>query len=167
MGLGDLVNVLDPFLVRVEGVGTQSDELDTSLVELGLELGERTELGSVMSTQQTGRLTKGKEAQREKGVKEDHTSVVQTGVKSSGWENKTTQLSPIKSWNLMGPFVVSASKSGAVLPNLNFFCSTPSTAEPIFCFFAGGGEILAPPLYRFVRRRLSNERIIRNRIQGQ
>ena len=65
--LGDLVDVLDPFLVRVEGVGTQPNELDTSLVELGLELGERTKLGSVMSTKETSRLTKGKHEQ-EKGV---------------------------------------------------------------------------------------------------
>ena len=41
-------------------------------------------------------------------------SVVQTGVKSSGWEKSTTQLSPMNLWKLMGPWVVSASKSGAV-----------------------------------------------------
>src|SRR3954452_10605123 len=43
-------------------------------------------------------------------------SVVQTGVKSRGWENRTAQLSPIQSWNLIRPSVVSASKSGAVSP---------------------------------------------------
>jgi hypothetical protein len=44
----------------------------------------------------------------------------------------------------MGPFVVSASKSGAVDPNRNFFCSTPSTALPILAFLVGGSsEILA------------------------
>jgi hypothetical protein len=52
----------------------------------------------------------------------------------------------------MGPLVVSASKSGAVLPNLNFFCSNPSTALPILIFFAGGDEILSLFLiYLFVR----------------
>ena len=59
-------------------------------------------------------------------------SVVQTGVKSPGWENRMaygaewdkiqserdviTQESPIHSWNLIGPAVVWASKSGAMLP---------------------------------------------------
>src|SRR5260370_12949802 len=40
-------------------------------------------------------------------------SVVQTGVKSLGWENRTAQLSPIQSWKLITPLVVSAMKSGA------------------------------------------------------
>src|SRR5690554_1449880 len=41
-------------------------------------------------------------------------SVVQTGVKFFGWENRTAQPSPIQSWKLIGPCVVSAVKSGAV-----------------------------------------------------
>src|SRR5881397_2560561 len=41
-------------------------------------------------------------------------SVVQTGVKSLGCENRTAQLSPIQSWKRIGPWVVSALKSGAV-----------------------------------------------------
>src|ERR1044072_7838320 len=44
-------------------------------------------------------------------------AVVQTGVKSLGWENRTAQLSPIHSWKLIGPSVVSAVKSGAVSPS--------------------------------------------------
>src|SRR4051812_36491990 len=40
-------------------------------------------------------------------------SVVQTGVKSLGWEKSTAQLSPIHSWKWMVPCVVSAVKSGA------------------------------------------------------
>src|SRR5262249_31175880 len=43
-------------------------------------------------------------------------SVVQTGVKSLGCENRRAQLLPIQSWNLIFPSVVSASKSGAVAP---------------------------------------------------
>src|SRR3954449_7621346 len=43
-------------------------------------------------------------------------SVVQTGVKSLGCENKSAQLLPIQSWNLILPSVVSASKSGATAP---------------------------------------------------
>src|SRR5947209_17967301 len=45
-------------------------------------------------------------------------SVVQTGVKSLGCENRTPQLSPSHSWKLIVPSVVSAVKSGAVSPNL-------------------------------------------------
>src|ERR1700728_3008825 len=44
-------------------------------------------------------------------------SVVHTGVKSFGWENKIPQLSPSHSWTLIVPSVVSAVKSGAVSPN--------------------------------------------------
>src|SRR3954463_5179356 len=43
-------------------------------------------------------------------------SVVQTGVKSFGCENRTAQESPIHSWKRIVPSVVSASKSGAVSP---------------------------------------------------
>ena len=38
-------------------------------------------------------------------------SVVQTGVKSLGWENRIPQLSPSHSWKLIVPSVVSAVKS--------------------------------------------------------
>src|SRR5215467_9379356 len=43
-------------------------------------------------------------------------SVVQTGVKSLGCENSTAHESPIHSWKLIGPSVVSAWKSGALSP---------------------------------------------------
>src|SRR5215831_8135499 len=45
-------------------------------------------------------------------------SVVQTGVKSLGWENSTHHESPIHSWKRIRPSVVSAPKSGAVSPIL-------------------------------------------------
>ena len=44
---------------------------------------------------------------------------MQTGVKSRGCENSTAQPSPIQSWKLIAPSVVSASKSGAVSPMVN------------------------------------------------
>ena len=47
-------------------------------------------------------------------------SVVQTGVKFRGCENSTAQESPIQSWNLSFPSVVSASKSGAMSPIRRF-----------------------------------------------
>src|SRR5437667_7129200 len=43
-------------------------------------------------------------------------SVVQTGVKSFGCENKSAQLLPIQSWKLICPSVVWASKSGGTAP---------------------------------------------------
>src|SRR6266567_5448275 len=43
-------------------------------------------------------------------------SVVQTGVKSLGCENRIAHLSPIHSWNRIVPSVVSAVKSGASSP---------------------------------------------------
>lgn len=45
LGAGDLIDVLDPTVVRFNVVGTQTDELDTTRGELGLKLGEGTELG--------------------------------------------------------------------------------------------------------------------------
>src|SRR5579872_4016561 len=43
-------------------------------------------------------------------------SVVHTGVKSLGWENRIPHESPSHSWKLIVPSVVSAVKSGAVSP---------------------------------------------------
>ena len=51
-------------------------------------------------------------------------SVVQTGVKSLGWENRIPQLSPSHSWKLIVPSVVSAVKSGAVSPSRTAMCSS-------------------------------------------
>ena len=42
---GDLVDVLDPAAMALDGVGAQADELDVPLRELGLELREGAELG--------------------------------------------------------------------------------------------------------------------------
>src|SRR3977135_2920582 len=46
-------------------------------------------------------------------------SVVQTGVKSLGCENRIAHPFPIHSWNLIFPCVVSAVKSGASSPKRN------------------------------------------------
>jgi hypothetical protein len=43
--LSNLVDVLDPSIVGLNGVGGQSNHLDVALGELGLELGEGSELG--------------------------------------------------------------------------------------------------------------------------
>lgn len=42
-------------------------------------------------------------------------SVVQTGVKSAGWEKRMVQLSPMNSWKSISPLVVSALKLGAAI----------------------------------------------------
>src|SRR5271165_6511042 len=72
-------------------------------------------------------------------------SVVQTGVKSLGWEKRTAQLSPIHSWKWMVPWVVSAEKSGARslmrsdMSSASFGSSNRSeTKNPPQQFSAGG-----------------------------
>src|SRR5205814_8854611 len=71
-------------------------------------------------------------------------SVVHTGVKSFGCENKTAQELPTQSWKLIFPSAVSAWKSGAVSPIfirflLLFFVSdnsfqvTPEVNIPLPC----------------------------------
>ena len=45
VGASDLIDVLNPAVVGLDLVGTQTDELDTTLGELGLKLGKGTELG--------------------------------------------------------------------------------------------------------------------------
>lgn len=45
LGASDLINVLDPAVVGLNAVSAQADELDTTGSELGLKLGESTELG--------------------------------------------------------------------------------------------------------------------------
>jgi hypothetical protein len=52
-------------------------------------------------------------------------SVVQTGVKSAGWENSTPQLSPSHSWNLIRPRLDSCSKSGAMSPRRRLMMHAP------------------------------------------
>src|SRR5438309_11088214 len=56
-------------------------------------------------------------------------SVVQTGVKSLGCENRTAQELPIQSWNLILPSVVWASKSGAVSLIARVITLAPSRAR--------------------------------------
>jgi hypothetical protein len=45
LAAGDLINVLDPAIVRVDRVGRETDELSTATAELGLQLCESSELG--------------------------------------------------------------------------------------------------------------------------
>jgi hypothetical protein len=45
VGSGDLVDVLDPSSVALDGVGREANQLDATLGELWLELGESTQLG--------------------------------------------------------------------------------------------------------------------------
>src|SRR3954467_13764824 len=75
-------------------------------------------------------------------------SVVHTGVKSRGWENRTPHESPSQSWNLIRPSVVSASKSGAVSPIVNAMPSSLPVVElgqsrSIFSAYSVRGNVLA------------------------
>ena len=45
LAAGDLIDILDPSSVRVDGVGRETNQLDAALGELWLELCEGTELG--------------------------------------------------------------------------------------------------------------------------
>lgn len=45
MTSGNLVDIFDPALVAATGVGGQTNQLDTSLRELGLQLSESAEFG--------------------------------------------------------------------------------------------------------------------------
>lgn len=86
MAARDLVNVLDPALVAATSIGGQTDQLDASLGELGLELGKGAKLGGA----------DGGEVFR---VREENNPTVATN-----------------SWKSMGPLVVSAWKLGAIEP---------------------------------------------------
>ena len=86
---------------------------------------------------------------------------MQTGVKSFGCENRTAQESPIQSWNLIGPSVVWASKSGAVSLMYRAICNCscrralsaagwaaaqefPSSLSTFEEFIGGRGSAAAP-----------------------
>jgi hypothetical protein len=86
------------------GIDRQADHLDVAPVELRLELGHIAEFGGA-----------------------DRGEVL-------GWENSTAHASPIQSWNLIRPWVVSASKSGAV-----WLMSTDMVAVPLAIGWGGGG----------------------------
>src|ERR1700722_11291504 len=78
-----------------------------------------------------------------------HSSVVQTGVKSLGCENRMAQLSPIQVWKSIGPCVVLAVKFGAsalirsdISPVLQL--SPGQSRRP-----AGGALLKAAPVARY------------------
>lgn len=54
VGAIDLVDVLDPAVMGLSSVGTQTNELDTTSSKLGLELGEGTELGGTDGSEVIG-----------------------------------------------------------------------------------------------------------------
>src|SRR3954465_11238625 len=77
-------------------------------------------------------------------------SVVQTGVKSLGCENSTAHESPIQSWKLIFPSVVSASKSGAVSPIVSAMWWLPSKLDKdsrllLLCLSLPGSAPEQPP----------------------
>mmetsp|Transcript_17732 Transcript_17732/g.37052 ORF Transcript_17732/g.37052 Transcript_17732/m.37052 type:complete len:247 (-) Transcript_17732:199-939(-) len=62
-------------------------------------------------------------------------SVVQTGVKSAGWEKRIAHLPFFHSWKLsMGPWVVSAEKSGTMFPSRKLPSMEPSGYKLMYIF---------------------------------
>jgi hypothetical protein len=57
--------------------------------------------------------------------------VVQTGVKSRGWEKRTAQPSPIQSWKSISPSVVWAVKLGALSPMVRLIVGLLGSFGPI------------------------------------
>src|SRR4051794_40518723 len=66
-------------------------------------------------------------------------SVVHTGVKSRGCENRTAHESPIQSWKRILPSVVSASKSGAMSPICNAILCPPCLIPHCVVYQTGPG----------------------------
>src|SRR5690606_9963601 len=165
-----LLDVGGPLVVIVDRVDAEADHLDVALVEFGLELGHRAQLGGADRGEVPGVGEEHAPGVAEPLVEADASgggvgfevggaaaesrlrpvtltlrlsksglssatapsSVVQTGVKSLGWEKSTPQLSPSHSWKRIGPSVVSASKSGAV--SLIVSAILASIGSMFFCF---------------------------------
>jgi hypothetical protein len=106
-GARDLVDVLDPATVAVDGVGRETNELDTTLGELGLELSEGTELGGA-----DGGVVLGVREQNHPLISNELVEVDGTGgVSVSEAQHKVHDR-----LQSTYPLVVSASKFGATLP---------------------------------------------------
>ena len=87
--LGDLVDVLDPATVAVDSVGRETNELDTTLGELGLELSKSTELGGA-----DGGVVLGVREQNHPLVSDELVEVDGTGsVSVPGAQQKSTRQS--------------------------------------------------------------------------
>src|SRR5580658_5819701 len=71
-------------------------------------------------------------------------SVVHTGVKSLGWENRIPHESPSHSWKLIVPWVVSAVKSGAMSPKRTAM-APPAFRSRYRGFVSSTGSVLGRP----------------------
>lgn len=108
----ELIDILDPLLVTLQSVSGEADNLDTSFLELLLlarDLAKFSCADLIKTCTELSMCVKAHDVRSEK-------LMILTGVKSAGCEKRMPQESPSQSWNLMGPLVVSASKSGAMLP---------------------------------------------------
>lgn len=100
-----LVDVKDPLVVRFDSVRRQADDLDIALLKIGGTARDLREFGGAYRSEVI-------RVRKKDGLASTSVSVIIPGNKIS----KHTQELPIHSWNLMVPLVVSASKSGAILP---------------------------------------------------
>jgi hypothetical protein len=97
-----LVDIHNPFVVILEIIGRNTDDLDIALCKVVCATSDLAELGGADRGEVSG-------MREEDGLK-------CSSDKDSRNEEEHTQELPIHSWNLIRPAVVSAWKSGAMLP---------------------------------------------------
>ena len=100
------VYVLNPFIVLFETIGGDTYHLHIALLEIRSATSDLSKFGGA-DRSKISRM-------REKDGLRDRFDQVWDQIQSE--RDVSTQESPIHSWNLIGPAVVSASKSGAVFP---------------------------------------------------
>jgi hypothetical protein len=121
-----VVDVLDPLVVVVEVVGGDADDLDIALCKVlraardlaELSRADRCEICS-MNEYKLVRLDAISDRNAPPGWENRTPWKEAHGQRQDGETTKVgsrTQESPSHSWNFIGPMVVSASKSGAMLP---------------------------------------------------
>lgn len=97
-----LVDIHDPFVVILEIVGRNTDDLDIALCKVVCATGDLAELS-------------GADRGEVSGVRKEDGLECSSDKDGSNGEEHTQEL-PIHSWKLIRPTVVSAWKSGAMLP---------------------------------------------------
>lgn len=107
-----IVDILHPFVVLLEAIGRDTDHLDVASCEIRGTASNFSELGGA----DWGKVSwMGEQNCLEIVGSLGHLRPLKVKI--------LTQESPIQSWNLMGPAVVSASKSGAMSPRRRDLCA--------------------------------------------
>merc|ERR1719192_1553705 len=76
-------------------------------------------------------------------------SVVQTGVKSAGWENRMAQLSSSQLWNSILPWLVSAVKLGTMSPSKGIFIFESTFVQKFNfdLFWTKSGDLMSQDIF--------------------